>query len=196
MNYAWCFMVLLSLVCAFVNGRIPETVEAMLSGAGESIFTLLSFAGIMCFWTGILKIGEDSGVLKLAEKLFSPLIKRLFPNSSQQARTFIAINLSANLLGMGNAATPIGIKAMEKLDSENNISNKPSRSMAMFAVFNTASITIFPTTVIALRTAAGSSAPYDIIVPIWVASLTALTTGIILVKIFFGNNICENNINT
>lgn len=196
MNYAWCFMVLLSLVCAFVNGRIPETVEAMLSGAGESIFTLLSFAGIMCFWTGILKIGEDSGVLKLAEKLFSPLIKRLFPNTSQQARTFIAINLSANLLGMGNAATPIGIKAMEKLDSENNISNKPSRSMAMFAVFNTASITIFPTTVIALRTAAGSSAPYDIIVPIWVASLTALTTGIILVKIFFGNNICENNINT
>ncbi len=195
MNYAWCFMVLLSLVCAFVNGRIPETVEAMLSGAGESIFTLLSFAGIMCFWTGILKIGEDSGVLKLAEKLFSPLIKRLFPNTSQQARTFIAINLSANLLGMGNAATPIGIKAMEKLDSENNISNKPSRSMAMFAVFNTASITIFPTTVIALRTAAGSSAPYDIIVPIWVASLTALTTGIILVKIFFGNNICENNIN-
>ena len=189
-------MVLLSLVCAFVNGRIPETVEAMLSGAGESIFTLLSFAGIMCFWTGILKIGEDSGVLKLAEKLFSPLIKRLFPNTSQQARTFIAINLSANLLGMGNAATPIGIKAMEKLDSENNISNKPSRSMAMFAVFNTASITIFPTTVIALRTAAGSSAPYDIIVPIWVASLTALTTGIILVKIFFGNNICENNINT
>ena len=196
MNYAWCFMVLLSLVCAFVNGRIPETVEAMLSGAGESIFTLLSFAGIMCFWTGILKIGEDSGVLKLAEKLFSPLIKRLFPNTSQQARTFIAINLSANLLGMGNAATPIGIKAMEKLDSENNMSNKPSQSMAMFAVFNTASITIFPTTVIALRTAAGSSAPYDIIVPIWVASLTALTTGIILVKIFFGNNICENNINT
>lgn len=195
MNYAWCFMILLSFVCAFVNGRIPETVEAMLSGAGESVFTLLSFAGIMCFWTGILKIGEDSGVLKLAEKLFSPLIKRLFPNTSQRARTFMAINLSANLLGMGNAATPMGIKAMETLDSENNTPNKLSRSMAMFAVFNTASITIFPTTVIALRTAAGSSAPYDIIVPIWAASFTALITGVILVKIFFGN-ICENNINT
>ena len=187
-------MVLLSFVCAAANGRVSETVETMLSGAGESVFTLLSFAGIMCFWTGILKIGEDSGVLKLAEKLFSPLIKRFFSNTSQQACTFMTINLSANLLGMGNAATPMGLKAMEKLDSENDIPNKLSHAMAMFAVFNTASITIFPTTVIALRTAAGSSAPYDIIVPIWIASFAALITGVILVKIFFGNNICENNI--
>ena len=196
MNYAWCFMFLLSFVCAAANGRMAETVEAMLSGAGESIFTLLSFAGIMCFWTGILKIGEDCGVLKLAEKLFSPLIKRIFPNTSQQARTFMTVNLSANLLGMGNAATPMGLKAMETLDSENDIPDKLPYSMAMFTVFNTASITIFPATVIALRTAAGSSAPYDIIVPIWIASFAALITGVILVKIFFGNNICENNINT
>lgn len=196
MNYAWCFMILLSLACAFVNGKIPETIEAMLNGAEESVFTLLSFAGIMCFWTGILKIGEDSGILKLAERLFYPLMKRLFPDTSRQARTFMTINLSANLLGMGNASTPMGLKAMETLDDENGRPDKISSPMAMFVIFNTASITLFPTTVIALRTAAGASAPYDVIVPIWIASFTALLAGIILVKIFFGKHICENNINT
>ena len=178
-------MILISYVCAFVNGKIPETTQALMTGAKDSVFTLLSFAGVMCFWTGIMKIGEDSGILKLAEKLFSPVIKRLFKNADEKSCEFMTANLSANLLGMGNAATPMGIKAMKALDLHNLQPNKISHDMALFAVFNTASITLFPTTVIALRASAGACVPYDVILPIWIASWLPLTVGIILVKIFF-----------
>lgn len=185
MNYAWCFMMLISFVCAFFTGRMQETAEAMLSGAKESVFTLLSFAGVMCFWTGILKIGEEAGILRIVERLFSPLIKHLFPKAGAKARELMTVNLSANLLGMGNAATPMGIKAMSELDSENPKPDKLSHNMAMFAILNTSSITLFPTTVIALRAAAGAAVPYDVIVPIWCASFSALAVGIVLVSIFF-----------
>ncbi len=184
MNYAWCFMMLVSFVCAFFTGRMQETADAMLSGAKESIFTLLSFAGVMCFWTGILKVGEEAGILKTAQKLFSPVINRLFRNAGEKSKEHMTVNLSANLLGMGNAATPMGIKAMCELDDENPKPEKLSRNMAMFAILNTSSITLFPTTVIALRAAAGAVSPYDVIVPIWCASFIALAAGIILVNVF------------
>ena len=184
MNYAWCFMILVSFVCAFFTGRMQETADAMLLGAKESIFTLLSFAGVMCFWTGILKIGEKAGVLKTAQKLFSPVINRLFRGAGEKAKELMSINLSANLLGMGNAATPMGIKAMCELDKENPKPHTVSHNMAVFAILNTSSITLFPTTVIALRSAAGAAMPYDVIIPIWCASFIALTVGIIMVNIF------------
>lgn len=185
MNYAWCIMIVGSYICAFINGRLPETTEAMLNGAKESVFILLSFAGIMCFWTGILKIGEEAGLLQIVETAFSPIIKRLFPDASKKACEAITANFSANVLGMGNAATPMGVKAMQLLDNENKTPHKISPSMAMLAIFNTSSVTFFPTTVISIRAAAGSSAPYDIIIPIWITSFATLMIGIVLVKLFF-----------
>ena len=184
MSYAWCFMVCISFVCAFFNGTLQETADAMLQGAKDSVFTLLSFAGIMCFWTGILKVGEDAGIMKFVQKLFSPVIRRLFPKSGEKARGFITMNLSANLLGMGNAATPMGIKAMEELDRENESPSRPSAAMCMFTILNTTSFTIFPATVIALRSAAGAAEPYDVILPIWCVSASALLLGAVLVRIF------------
>ena len=188
MNYAWCFMMIASFICAFINGTITETTDAMLHGAKDSVFTLLSFAGMLCFWTGILRVGEDAGVSKIIEKLFAPVVRFLFPKSGASAREFITLNLSANLLGMGNAATPMGVKAMEALDKENPTPAKPSKAMCMFTILNTTSFTVLPSTIIALRASAGASLPYDVIIPIWVTSLAGLTLGIILVSIFIKNS--------
>ena len=177
-------MMIAAFVCAVINGRLPETVEAMMNGAKESVFTLLSFAGVMCFWTGILKIGEGAGLMKAAERVFSPVIRLLFPKAGKRARELMTMNISANLLGMGNAATPMGVKAMAELDKENKKPERPSRDMCMFTILNTSSLTLFPSTVIALRAAAGSAAPQEIIFPIWCASVIPLLIGILLVRIF------------
>lgn len=184
MSYAWFFMVCISFICAFFNGTLRETADAMLQGAKDSVFTLLSFAGIMCFWTGILRVGEDAGIMGLVQKIFSPVIRRLFPQSGEKARSFITMNLSANLLGMGNAATPMGIKAMGELDRENTKPSRPSADMCMFTILNTTSFTIFPATVIALRSAAGAAEPHDVILPIWCVSASVMILGIVLVRLF------------
>lgn len=184
MNYAWCGMIVISFICACINGSISQTMDAMFEGAKESVFTLLSFTGVMCFWTGILKVGEDAGISKFLQMLFAPIIRLLFPKSGPKAREFIALNISANILGMGNAATPMGIKAMEELDRENPVSDKPSKSMCLFTILNTSCFTLIPSSVIALRTAAGSAAPYDIILPTWGAALSALFIGCMIIMIF------------
>ena len=183
MSGIWCFMVCASFVCAFFNGTVPETAAAVLDGAKDSVETLLSFAGIMCFWTGILKAGENAGLMKLIGRLFSPVIKCLFPKTGEEGRALITVNLCANLLGMGNAATPAGIRAMEALDRENAQPEKPSDDMRMFTILNTTSFTVFPATVVALRAAAGSAAPYDIVPAVWCVSAGAVVLGAVLVKL-------------
>lgn len=185
MNYIWCAMVLVSLFVSFLNGTTSETITAALEGAEASVSTVLSFAGIMCFWTGILKIAEGSGLSEKLGKALNPLISFLFPNCGNEAKQYISMNMSANLLGMGNAATPMGIKAMNCLDSENKNPTHLSKNMCMLVVLNTASLQIIPTTIIALRTAAGSQAPMSVIAPIWISSLTAATVAISLTKLFF-----------
>ncbi len=182
MNYIWCAMILVSFAAAAVNGRMEETAAAVFEGAASSVTVLLSFAGAMCFWTGILKIAEKSGASGKLEKLLSPLIKKLFPDAGEKARGYIAMNLSANILGMGNAATPMGIKAMECLDEENNKSKTASAAMCMLVALNTTSFQLIPSTVISLRTAAGSANPAAVIVPIWIASLTAVTLTAVITK--------------
>lgn len=182
MNTAWLLMTAVSLVCAFINGTMAETADAMLQGAKDSVFTLLSFAGVMCFWTGILKAGEDAGAAALVRRCFSPLIRRLFPGAGETALGYITANLSANLLGMGNAATPMGIKAMEALDAENKNPRRPSANMRMFTILNTTSFTVMPATVIALRSAAGAAEPYDVVPAIWCVSAAAAAAGVCLVK--------------
>lgn len=186
MNYIWSAMLIASVVCAAVSGRLDETAAAAFEGAAESVKVLLSFAGIMCFWTGILRVAEKAGVCAVIEKLLSPVIRLLFPKAGSGAKRFIAMNMSANLLGMGNAATPMGIHAMEELDRENPHPLYPSAPMRMLAAVNTSSIQLIPTTVIALRAAAGSAAPADIMLPIWAASLFGLFAAVISTKIVCG----------
>ncbi|MBQ9598870.1 MAG: spore maturation protein, partial [Clostridia bacterium] len=140
--------------------------------------------GVMCFWTGIMKIAEKSGLSDKIEKLLRPLITFLFPNSSNEAKKFISMNMSANLLGMGNAATPMGIKAMQTLDKENPRPEYASDDMCMLVVLNTTSLQLIPTTIIALRTAANSANPFSVILPIWISSLAAVVAAVTVAKLW------------
>ena len=185
-NYIWCGMIIISIIVSIFNGTVSETINAAFEGAKSAIFTVLSFAGVMCFWTGIMKIAEKSGLSQKIEKLLRPIINFLFPNSGDEAKKYIAMNMSANLLGMGNAATPMGIKAMSCLDRENSNPLYASDNMCMLVVLNTTSIQLIPTTIIALRVAANSADPFSIILPIWISSLTAVLSAISLAKLYFG----------
>ncbi len=183
MNYIWCGMILLSLIVAAVNGRIDETVTAAFTGAQSSVEVVLSFAGVMCFWTGILKIAEKSGMADKIQKLLNPVIKRLFPKADNEAKKYIGMNMTANILGMGNAATPMGIKAMTALDKYNKNPLYPSDEMCMLVVLNTTSFQLIPTTIIALRTAASSSNPMSVILPIWITSAVSIVVAVTAVKL-------------
>ena len=185
MNYIWCGMIIISVIVSVFNGTVSETIDAAFEGAKSSVFTILSFAGVMCFWTGIMKIAEKSGISQKVEKLLRPVINFLFPGAGDDAKKYISMNMSANLLGMGNAATPMGIKAMECLDRENGNPLYASDNMCMLVILNTASIQLIPTTIIALRTAANSSDPFSIILPIWISSLTAVFAAVFFAKLFF-----------
>lgn len=186
MNYIWCAMILFSITAAAFNGTMEETITAAFEGAKSAVFTVLSFAGVMCFWTGITKIAEKSGLSQKLEKLLKPVIGFLFPNAGGEAKKYIAMNMSANILGMGNAATPMGIKAMSELDKENKTPLRASDDMCMLVIMNTASVQLIPTTIIALRAAAGSQNPFSVIVPIWISSLTAFLTAVLSARLYFG----------
>ena len=172
MNYIWSFMIVVSLVFGIINGNAQEVLMAGLSGAGEAVTVCLGFAGMMCFWSGVLALAEKSGVSGILAKFLSPVLARIFGKDSP-ALPHIAMNVTANILGMGNAATPAGICAMKELDRENN-SEYPNRKMAVFAVMNTASIQLIPSTVASMRAAAGSGVPFDIMIPVWITSAVSL----------------------
>ena len=185
MNLIWSLMVIASLVTAALTGRMDETMNAVFEGASSAVSTLISFAGAMCFWTGIMKVAEKSGVSAVIRKIISPLVNRLFPSCSDKAKHYISMNMTANFLGMGNAATPMGMMAAQELDRENDNPLVPSAAMCMLVVINTTSFQLMPSTIIALRAATGSLAPASVIVPIWLASAFALTVGVFAVKIMF-----------
>ena len=176
-------MVIVSIIVSVITGRVDETVNAVFEGASTAVSTLISFAGAMCFWTGIMKISEKSGVSDVICRFISPVVRWLFPNSSDKAREYISMNLTANILGMGNAATPMGMMAAEELDNENINPEKPSVNMCMLVVLNTTSFQLIPTTILALRSAAGSQNALSVIVPMWIASIVAVAVGVISVKI-------------
>lgn len=172
MNYIWSGMIIISFISAAACGKLQSTLTAGLRGAESSFEILLSFAGIMCFWSGMLKIAQESGISKKCEKLLNPVICRLFPKISD--RQNITMNIIANLLGMGNAATPAGIAAMRELNELNGGQPFPSREMCRFAVINTASLQIFPTTAIGILSACGSKNPFSIVPCIWISSIISL----------------------
>ena len=176
-------MILVSIVTAICTGRVDETVNAVFEGAQSSVSTLISFAGVMCFWCGLMRVAERTGISCVICRVISPLITRLFPGSGDKAREHIAMNITANLLGMGNAATPMGMLAASELDRENPTPQIPSINMCMLVVLNTTAFQLVPSTIIALRAAAGSHNPVSVILPIWFASACAVTAGVIAVKI-------------
>ena len=185
MDYIWGGMILLSLVFGACNGRMQEVSEAVFSGAGQGVEVCIALLGAMCFWSGLMKIADRSGITIFIGRLCRPIIRVLFPTlgKNSPAAGAMSLNFAANILGLGNAATPLGLKAMKCLQAENPRKDVASDNMLMFVVINTASLQIIPTTVATLRVKYGSVNPLDIMPAIWIASIGALLVGVLLAKL-------------
>lgn len=179
-------MIVISFIVSAINGNVSAVTAASINGAKEAVTTMINLLGIMCFWTGLSKIAEKSRLTALFETAMRPLTHLLFPKlpKNSPAMSAISMNMTANLLGMGNAATPLGLKAMEELSKLNKFRNTASDEMCTFAVINTASIQLIPSTIISLRQMYGSSNPGEIIAPVWICSVLALFAGVLSSKIF------------
>ncbi len=184
LNYIWSFLILISVICSVVLGNTQNLSNAFVDSAADAIQLLLTLAGIICLWSGLMKIAERSGLNALAARLFSPLLRPLFPKLNKDSAAFeaISMNISANLLGLGNTATPLGLKAMKELHTLNGRSDRASDEMVVFVVMNTASLQLMPTTLGVLRSSYGSAAPFEILVPVWISSACALTVALVIAK--------------
>ncbi len=178
-------MILISLVCSIITGRTSQLSESILSGAEESIKLVISILGIMCLWTGLMNIADEGGITKVISKILFPILKKLFPdyNKDSKAMRAICLNVAANILGLGNAATPFGIQAMKEMQKENKIKEKANNSMIIFIVINTASLQLIPTLLTVLRQKHGSDSPLDVLPAIWATSIISLCIGIVSAKL-------------
>lgn len=183
-NYVWAVMIVISFISALISGDISSLTRGAIDGAAEAINLCISLLGIMCLWTGLAKIAEKSGLINIFARLLRPLLRLLFPRLEKNSTALSAIimNIMANFLGMGNAATPLGINAMKEL-SRLSPKDEASDEMCTFAVLNTASIQLIPSTLISLRQSFGSEKASIVIVPVWIVSLAAVTAGVAAAKI-------------
>ncbi len=182
LNYIWSAIVIISIICSVACGNTHNLSSAVIDSGASAIELLMTMAGVMCIWSGIMKIAEQSGFSKIIAKIFSPLLRLLFPSLDPEGETFgsITMNISANLLGLGNTATPFGIKAMQGLNRINGESKTASDEMIVFVVMNTASLQLLPTMLGTLRQSYGSKAPFEIMTCVWISSACALAAALVL----------------
>lgn len=180
-------MILFSMICAAATGRMAELSASILSGAGGAVTLVISLTGMMCAWTGLMKIAERAGITRLLSRALGPLMRLLFPGCGKDgpAVRAMCMNVTANLLGLGNAATPLGIAAMKEL-KKISPSQAASNAMVTFVVLNTASIQLIPTFMATLRAQYGSSTPFDILPAVWATSFGAVLVGMVAVKLLEG----------
>ena len=178
MAWVWTGMVVLSLVFGLATGRLDAVAEAALTGAASAIDLSLSMAGILCLWSGVMEVMNVCGLSESLAKAFRPLLRRLLPQASRDTETLAAVsaNVSANLLGLGNAATPLGIRAARRM--ARGCEGVASDELCMLVVLNTASIQLLPATVASVRAAAGCATPFDILPAVWLASTLSVAAGL------------------
>jgi spore maturation protein A len=184
-NYIWFFMLLLGIAVGIFTGSGELISKAIVDSTASTTDLLLGLLGIMCFWCGTMKVAEKSGLTNILASLLKPILKVLFKDAARDEKTLgsIVMNLTANMLGLSNAATPFGIKAMEGMDKLNPKKGIASNDMALFLVINAACVQFVPSTVISVRAAAGSSNPGAIIIPSLIATGCAAIVGVTCTKI-------------
>lgn len=182
LNAIWLGLVVIGVAVAGFKGQVGTVATAATEAARAALDTAIGLAGVMALWMGLMRIAEQSGLMTVLARLISPITRWLFPGMPKDhpALGAIAMNVSANLLGLGNAATPLGLKAMQELQSLNPEKDTASTAMITFLVLNTSSVTLVPGTLVALRAAAGSRSPADIVVPTLVATLASAFVGLSL----------------
>ena len=178
MAWVWTGMVVLSLVFGLLTGHLDAVANAALEGARSAIDLSISMAGILCLWSGVMEIMSACGLSASLARAFRPLLRRLLPNACRDEETLAAIsaNVSANLLGLGNAATPLGIRAAQRM--ARGCGGVASDELCLLVVLNTASIQLIPSTIAAVRASSGASSAFDITPAVWISSLFSVCAGL------------------
>ena len=185
LNIVWPIFIIISFSFAIFSGNLEKLNSSIFESTSDAINLSISLLGTICLWSGIMKIASNTSVIEKLTKILKPVIKLLFPQlkNNNEIQKEVSMNIIANILGLGNAATPLGLKAMEELQKENNNKDTLSDNMMMLIVLNTASLQIIPTTVIAIRSSLGSQNPSKIIFPVWISTICAAFMAIIFCKI-------------
>lgn len=184
-NYIWLALIVIGVLTAIFQGNVQVVTDAAIESANSAVELSIGLVGVMTLWLGLMKLAEKSGIVNLISKMLKPILKRLFPEVPEDhpAMGSMVMNMAANLLGLGNAATPLGIKAMKELQELNEDKTTATNSMCMFLAINTSSVTLIASTVIAYRAAAGSNNPAEIIGPTIIASVFGTMVAIIAAKL-------------
>ena len=183
MSYVFTGMIALSLLASLFTGTLPQMTTALFDGAKSAVTLTLSLAGVLCLWSGVIRVMELTGLSHILAKLLRPLLRLVFPEASKDPETasFLSGNLTANLLGLGNAATPLGLQAVQRMKTKSDKA-VASNEMCRLIVMNTASIQLLPTTVAAVRSALGASVPFDILPAVWLTSVCSVVLGLLAAK--------------
>ncbi|MBP3334771.1 MAG: ABC transporter permease [Ruminiclostridium sp.] len=189
MSYVIFVIICLSFIFSSVTGKMSELSIAALTSCRDAVTLCISLCGTICLWSGVMKVAERSGAVKKLSCIFAKPLGLLFPGIDKKgiAMQYIVMNFISNLLGLGNASTPLGIKAMQELKSEQKAEKTATRDMIMLVVMNTASVQFFPSTIVALRASYASATPADIVPCVWVVSLIAL--GVSVTAVFAADGI-------
>jgi len=184
MSMIWTGMVVISVLCGLATGQCSQVAAAAVEGAGAAVELSLSIAGMMCLWSGVMEVMRRSGLAEQLSRLLRPVLRRLYPSVSgdREIMDSISANVSANLLGLGNAATPLGLEAARRMSRKSP--GTASDALCMLVVCNTASLQLIPTTVATVRSAAGSASPFDILPAVWLASAISVCVGVVACRLF------------
>ena len=185
MNYLWPILILVSYIFSLVSGNISELNNSIFSSVSDVVKLSLTLVGNMCLWSGMIKIIQSTRIMSFLMRILRPLLNWLFPDAkhNEKAMEKLSINTVSNIIGIGNAATSAGLEAMEEMQRENKKKDTLTKSMVMLIVLNTASVQILPTTIMSIRASLGSQNPADVVVPIWISTITGTIVGVFLTKI-------------
>lgn len=193
LNNIWPIFIIISIIYAIIAGNLENLNLAITSSSESAVSLTLTLIGTTCLWSGLIEIASNTNIIKYLKKFLRPVITRLFPNLNSLVYDKVTMNIISNILGLGNAATPLGLQAMEEMQKENLNKEYLSDNMMILIVLNTSSLQIIPTTIIAIRTSLGSNNPTRIIFPVWFSTICAGIVGIIATKliIFLTKKGCE-----
>ena len=188
-------MIVVSYFFALCTGNMEKVNNSIFSSVSDVITLTLTLIGNMCLWCGIMNIVKNTKIIDILKKILAPILRWLFPDdkNNKEIMEDVSINMVSNMLGIGNAATPAGLRAMEEMQQHNPDKNKITNSMATLIVLNTSSIQIIPTTVIAIRSSLNSHNPTEIIIPIWISTIAGTAVGILINKLILKYDKIKND---
>lgn len=186
MNKIWCFFIIISIIFSLINGNLDALNQSLFSSINDTTQMVINLFGSMCFWCGMIKIISETSLQEKLKKIIAPLNKRIFKNLEQESQAYehVTVNMVTNMLGIGNAATPAGLRAVEELEKENSSRDKLSDETILFIAINTASLQIIPTNVISIRNSLNSQNPSGVIIAVWFSSILTFISIIFLTKIY------------